>query len=153
MVGGGTGRRQSRGCTTTTATGLPISRRIRAGLRIRPTIAAAIVHTSSRRNVTLPVGYPADAWRLVLHDGRWWFWTPNRTWLYLSGGQWIDWSREAERLARQQGWDKPYGVGYRGGALAIPQSQLPQRGPLPQSSIEQPVHATDEAGMNIDAQH
>ncbi|MGD9636699.1 MAG: hypothetical protein AB7G28_23010 [Pirellulales bacterium] len=28
-------------------------------------------------------------WRMVRHNGRWWYWTPNNSWLYRNGDRWM----------------------------------------------------------------
>jgi hypothetical protein len=32
----------------------------------------------------------SDAWRYRYFNGRWWYWKPNRTWVYWQLGQWLD---------------------------------------------------------------
>ena len=68
---------------------------------------------AARRNVTVPAGYPAEDWRLVEHDGRWWFWTPDRTWMYFNEGRWNDYP-VGDNVAVRGKSDTHYGVGYRG---------------------------------------
>jgi hypothetical protein len=67
-----------------------------------------------RREVSFPPGYPPDQWRLVYHNGRWWFWAPNRTWLYLSGDNWIRWWGHRENVAGARRAMERQSVGYRG---------------------------------------
>jgi hypothetical protein len=59
-----------------------------------------------------PAGYPADDWRLVFHNGRWWFWTPRESWLYFDRGRWSDF--RGGPVARRERFDGRYGVGFRG---------------------------------------
>jgi hypothetical protein len=69
--------------------------------------------TRYRGAVAFPPGYPEEEWRLVFHNGRWWFWTPNETWMYMQGGRWTDW-RDRRSLAERREARERYGVGYRG---------------------------------------
>lgn len=34
-------------------------------------------------------GVAQHDWRMVQHNGRWWYWTPNNSWLYRRGDQWM----------------------------------------------------------------
>jgi hypothetical protein len=67
-----------------------------------------------RQEVSFPPGYPPDQWRLVYHGGRWWFWTPDRTWLYLSGDRWINWWGHRDNVAGARRGIERQSVGYRG---------------------------------------
>jgi hypothetical protein len=63
---------------------------------------------------------PANDWRLVAHNGVWWYWTPNNTWLYYRNSQWNayvpgDIRRQQVQESRLRMRER-YGVGYRGGA-------------------------------------
>jgi hypothetical protein len=53
-----------------------------------------------------------DRWRMVYHQGVWWYWTPANTWLMWSNGRW----------GNYRGYDpyagRPYTSAYRGPASA-----------------------------------
>jgi hypothetical protein len=63
--------------------------------------------------VVFPPGYPREEWRLVFHDGRWWFWAPNERWLYFDRGRWVALSDRANALARERQLQRQR-LGYRG---------------------------------------
>jgi hypothetical protein len=67
----------------------------------------------ARPTVVFPSGYPREDWRLVFHQGRWWFWTPDATWLYQERGRWVDYNQVREDVARAATLDRRR-VGYRG---------------------------------------
>jgi hypothetical protein len=54
----------------------------------------------ARPTVVFPTGYPREDWRLVFHQGRWWFWTPDATWLFQERGRWVDYNQAREDIAR-----------------------------------------------------
>jgi len=49
-----------------------------------------VVTQSSVASVGFPPGYPQDNWRLVFHNDRWWFYSPERTWMVYDGGSWTN---------------------------------------------------------------
>jgi hypothetical protein len=62
----------------------------------------------------------SNDWRLVAHNGVWWYWTPSNTWLYYRNSQWNayvpgDVRRQQVRESRIRARER-YGVGYRGSA-------------------------------------
>jgi hypothetical protein len=80
--------------------------------------------TVSRRSpVEFPAGFPAEEWRLVFHDGRWWFWTPNNTWLYQDQGRWVVLDKQYAVAALPP--TEEYWAGYRG---IEPQPQMVEPG-------------------------
>jgi hypothetical protein len=64
-------------------------------------------------NLTFPTGFPRDDWRAVNHNGRWWYWTPDESWMYLNNGRWNALRDQATAL-RQNRSRQQYGAGYRG---------------------------------------
>jgi hypothetical protein len=108
----------------------------------------------ARGSVSLPAGYPAEDWRLVQHEGRWWFWTPEQTWMYFNGGRWNDYSvGNADGASR-------YSVGYRGdhyrGNNLDPVQPRGVAGPIydgNHGTTTNPMRTPDEAGVNVDAQN
>lgn len=59
----------------------------------------------------------ANDWRMVMHNGRWWYWTPNNSWLYRSGDRWKAYvPRKAPQYNGSAAVDRPqrYQAGYRG---------------------------------------
>jgi hypothetical protein len=109
----------------------------------------------ARRNVSLPAGYPTEDWRLVQHDGRWWFWTPEQTWMYFNGGRWNDYSVDTNADGGSR-----YSVGYRGdnyrGNNLDPVQPRGVVGPIydgNHGTTTNPIRTQDEAGMNVDAQN
>jgi hypothetical protein len=123
------------------------------------------LHASpDRDSVSFPPGYAAEDWRRVFHHGRWWFWTPNNTWMYFRDGHWNDFPQVA--TASDRGASSDYGVGYRGpnsatGSFAGRSSASTQPQPaLPASPnavvpnpTTNPTETQDETGMNADAQN
>ena len=89
----------------------------------------------NRRDVSFPGGYPTDDWRLVFHGGRWWFWTPNQTWMYHRDGRWNDFRSRGPIAGRTQSNER-YGVGYRGPDTAID----------PRSTTDVPPASEDRMG-------
>jgi hypothetical protein len=69
--------------------------------------------SNARPTVIFPSNYPREDWRLVFHQGRWWFWTPEATWLYQERGRWVDYNQVREDIARAATLDRR-SVGYRG---------------------------------------
>ena len=86
----------------------------------------------TRRDVSFPVGYPTDDWRLVFHGGRWWFWTPNQTWLYHRNDRWNDFRPRGPVAGHTESAER-YGVGYRG----------PDTASDPRSSTDAPQRSED----------
>jgi hypothetical protein len=116
--------------------------------------------SNRQRDVSFPSGYAAEDWRLVFHNGRWWFWTPNQTWKYFQRGGWNDLNAQ-RALARQQQASGRYGVGYRGAEESMsnenatnanpnqpaidprmPQARMPQDPSMNQPQLP-PTPATD----------
>jgi hypothetical protein len=64
-------------------------------------------------NLTFPTGLPRDDWRAVHHNGRWWYWTPDESWMYLHAGRWNA-LRDQSTALRRERLRQRYGVGYRG---------------------------------------
>jgi hypothetical protein len=120
---------------------------------------------NDHRAVSFPPGYAAEDWRLVFHGGRWWFWTPNETWMYRREGQWKDYPAGGRVAVRGQTGTQ-YGASYRGPnaesqnaveshttanpALNSRSSLSGQTAPGPATT---PAKTQDEAGMNVDAQN
>ncbi len=69
--------------------------------------------SGDRRTVTFPPGYAPEDWRLVFHANRWWFWTPNESWMYFDHGRWNDYRASGPVVTRGQA-ENQYRVGYRG---------------------------------------
>jgi hypothetical protein len=67
----------------------------------------------ARPTVVFPAGYPREDWRLVFHRGRWWFWTPDATWLFQDRGRWVDYNQARDDIARAATLDRRR-VGFRG---------------------------------------
>lgn len=67
----------------------------------------------SKTEVVFPPGYPTEDWRLVNYSGRWWYWTPGETWLYLNGDRWNPYRVRSTAL-RQNRLRQRYRTGYRG---------------------------------------
>ncbi|HWB14333.1 MAG TPA: hypothetical protein VG826_34220 [Pirellulales bacterium] len=42
-----------------------------------------------------PRGEPRNAWRYVLYNGRWWYWTPDDQWAVFNGQKWVTFSPES----------------------------------------------------------
>jgi hypothetical protein len=71
---------------------------------------------ADQRGVNFPSGYAAEDWRLVRHNDRWWFWTPNESWMYFRDNRWNDYRATGQaRTTGQTERGEQYGVGYRGG--------------------------------------
>jgi len=99
--------------------------------------------------VVYPPGYPRDEWRLVFHNGRWWFWAPNERWLYFDRGRWVALSEQAHALARERQLQREQ-VGYRGVQQPPPptdQRRRPNEQP-PQPETQTPQLAPAPAGPN-----
>jgi hypothetical protein len=57
----------------------------------------------------------ANRWRYRYHDGRWWYWTPQRSWVYWGGNQWNPYRRGVavdRRYGRDGYYDRDYGRNY-----------------------------------------
>lgn len=118
---------------------------------------------NARRAVSFPPGYATEQWRLVFHEGRWWFWTPNETWMYLRDGQWNDYPAGG-RVAGPGSAGTQYSAGYRGASaesqkavvsdttedrvLNSHSSQSIQTAPAPATT---PAKTQNETGMNVNA--
>jgi hypothetical protein len=105
------------------------------------------------QSMPVPSGFAAEDWRLVFHEGRWWFWTPNDTWMYFRNGRWNGFPSGGIIATRTEP-ESRYGVGYRGDRA---ESVTPNFTPVPVHAMPDqatnPLHTPDEAGMNVDAQH
>jgi len=31
-------------------------------------------------------------WRMLLDNGRWWYWTPQNSWMYYNNGNWVNYN-------------------------------------------------------------
>lgn len=65
-------------------------------------------------------GATPDDWRMVQHKGRWWYWTPNNTWLYRHDNRWSAYipptgDRRADTRDLQS--RRQYRAGYRGDTM------------------------------------
>jgi hypothetical protein len=40
-----------------------------------------------------------DQWRYTLDNGRWWYWTPENSWMYYDGSQWTNYQQPAAGAA------------------------------------------------------
>jgi hypothetical protein len=49
-------------------------------------VCAATLHADTG---TKPRGQPQNAWRYVLYNGRWWYWTPDDQWALYNGRRWV----------------------------------------------------------------
>lgn len=59
----------------------------------------------------------ANDWRMVQHNGRWWYWTPNNSWLYRNGDRWTAYvPRNESQYRGSAAVDRTqrYQAGYRG---------------------------------------
>ena len=110
------------------------------------------------QSMPVPSGFAAEDWRLVFHEGRWWFWTSNDTWMYFRNGRWNDFPPGGIVATRTEPASR-YGVGYRGdraervtpNVTPVPAQAMPDQSTNPLHTP--PLHTPDEAGMNVDAQH
>jgi hypothetical protein len=46
-------------------------------------------------------GFPADDWRVVNQNGRWWFWAPEESWLYFNNNQWVTYPAPEQQLQQE----------------------------------------------------
>lgn len=75
-------------------------------------------------NVTTPQNVSGAAavdnnWRMVNHNGRWWYWTPDNAWLYRNGNGWMAYKGRGtarRNLAERNLYNQQRRVGYRGAA-------------------------------------
>lgn len=70
-----------------------VSKLVFAGLL--PTLLATVPATAdgpSARSAMqkAPQGQPANRWRYLFYEGRWWYWKPNAQWSYFDGRRWVD---------------------------------------------------------------
>lgn len=66
---------------------------------------------------TVDPAQPED-WRMVLHNGRWWYWTPNNSWLYYNRDRWAAYVPRGPQYDGSAAVDsrRRYQAGYRGDA-------------------------------------
>lgn len=65
-------------------------------------------------------------WRMVNHNGRWWYWTPENTWLYRNGNGWMAYKGRGtarRNLAERNLYNQQRRVGYRGAARLNAEAQ------------------------------
>lgn len=80
---------------------------------MRSGVGAASAEAISRGDLAYPDGYPSEEWRLVNHNNRWWYWTPDETWLYRNDNRWNPYRNRSTTL-RQNRAQQRYSTGYRG---------------------------------------
>ncbi len=101
---------------------------------------------ADRRSVNFPPGYAAEDWRLVHHNNRWWFWTPNESWMYFQNNQWNDYRAAGQaRAIGQTERSEQYGVGYRGDEVVngVMSAELSTDANPAQSVVPQSIDATN----------
>jgi hypothetical protein len=97
----------------------------------------------SRDSVSFPTGYPAENWRMVEHNGRWWYWSPQESWLYFNDNSWNAYQAQSTALQQQRMGDR-YRTGYRGdvtpgnGSIDVP---LNGQGVAPSNAYSRSPHA------------
>jgi hypothetical protein len=52
-------------------------------------------------------------WRMVQHNGRWWFWTPYERWLYYHNNNWVPYAPR-QPITQRGEFQQRQRVGYRG---------------------------------------
>jgi hypothetical protein len=97
----------------------PVRRGIRASVGLtpeRPMQARPGVRLSDADNAR-------DArWRFTQHNGDWWYWTPNNTWMYQRDG---DWNRFAEdTFTPNPAFQGQYAAGFRGETTTFDPAQM-----------------------------
>jgi hypothetical protein len=45
---------------------------------------------------TPPTGRPENAWRYRLYNGRWWYWSKDKTWEYFTGDVWVPYTSASD---------------------------------------------------------
>jgi hypothetical protein len=99
------------------------------------------------QSIPVPAGFSAEDWRLVFHEGRWWFWTPNETWMYFRNGRWNDFPPGGIVSTRVEP-ERPHTVGYRGEGV---QRDMPEAAAVPDQT--NPIQNPAANGGNVDVQH
>jgi hypothetical protein len=62
-------------------------------------------------------------WRMVQHNGRWWYWTPENNWLYRRGDEWMAYhgrNTARDNLANRNFNNQRQRVGFRGDGTMDP---------------------------------
>lgn len=83
------------------------------------------------------------SWRYRWHDGHWWYWMPNKTWMIWEGARW---TKYTEYLSRFDPASRRRGVGQPGGQYYNGQHSSGYRGTAPQQRYYQeyrPVWSDD----------
>ena len=58
-------------------------------------IAGPIPAVPSNANIGGAANPVGDQWRYQLHNGTWWYWTPENRWAYRNGNQWLNYEPAA----------------------------------------------------------
>jgi hypothetical protein len=60
-------------------------------------LVVALVFSSTllARAESKPRGEPENAWRYVLYNGRWGYWTPDDEWAFFNGRRWVTFAPES----------------------------------------------------------
>jgi hypothetical protein len=61
-------------------------------------------------------------WRFQQHNGDWWYWTPNNTWMYRRDGNWNRYA--ADTFTPNPTFQGQYAAGFRGEATAFDPAQM-----------------------------
>ncbi len=84
--------------------------------------AGANVHvgvpTQSAPAASVAVTPTTDNWRYRWHGGRWWYWTPQKHWMWYSDdGRWVEYDADHGPAVVEQSVETPapYGTYYPGG--------------------------------------
>jgi hypothetical protein len=85
----------------------------------RGTAAGQPSRNGNLRNQQMMSGSDAvdNNWRMVQHNGRWWYWTPENTWLLRRGNEWVPFQARANtrrNLTGQTFNGQRQRVGFRG---------------------------------------
>lgn len=98
----------------------------------------------------------ANDWRMVMHNGRWWYWTPNNSWLYRNGDRWTAYvPRNGPQYYGSAAVDRTlrYQAGYRGDTQVQGGARV-QNGtsqPLGQTQIDPRTGQPTTMGTNANA--
>ena len=65
-------------------------------------------------------------WRMVQHNGRWWFWMPYERWLYYHNNNWVPYTPQ-QPLAERGQFQQRQRVGYRGDTRFDERANLGER--------------------------
>lgn len=96
-----------------------------------------------------PIGYGAspDSWRYVYNGNRWWYYTPQTSWMVHNGNQWMAYPN--------RGADSRYQTGYRGNYGDYQQFGAPPQVPMDPNAVNSPngaVQGRAPAALPNDAQ-